>query len=84
MFTYMIETLQTVLATRDAFRNFGTGWGNMLELDAVGWLWFSVPILGSISERSCSSHLLACMMLTMACSQFPGTGILRLAYFNPQ
>jgi len=47
-FAYTVELLQTVLATRDAFRNFGTGWGDMRELDAVGWLWFSVPVLGSI------------------------------------
>ncbi|CAL1710561.1 unnamed protein product [Somion occarium] len=54
-FTYAIELLQTVLSTRDAFRNFGSGWGNMIELDAVGWLWFSVPVLGSII--SCTSQL---------------------------
>ena len=46
---YVIETLQTVLATRDAFRNFGTGWGNMNDLDQVGWLWFSVPVMSSLS-----------------------------------
>lgn len=50
-FVYLIEVLQTVLATKDAFRNFGTGWGNMIDLDAVGLLWFSVPFLGSISKR---------------------------------
>ncbi|KAF8995093.1 hypothetical protein BDQ17DRAFT_1430595 [Cyathus striatus] len=44
----VIETLQTILSTRDAFRNFGTGWGNLADLDAVGWLWFSVPVLGSL------------------------------------
>lgn len=49
-FTFVIELLQTVLATKDAFRNFGTGWGNMADLDAVGLLWFSVPVLGSVSE----------------------------------
>ncbi|KAI0077533.1 hypothetical protein K474DRAFT_1707280 [Panus rudis PR-1116 ss-1] len=47
-FVYVLEVLQTVLATKDAFRNFGTGWGNMVDLDAVGLLWFSVPFLGSI------------------------------------
>lgn len=54
-FTYTVELLQTVLSTRDAFRNFGTGWGNMNDLDAVGWLWFSVPVLGSISKSESSS-----------------------------
>ncbi|KAI0689383.1 hypothetical protein BC835DRAFT_1439531 [Cytidiella melzeri] len=45
---YILELLQTVLSTRDAFRNFATGWGNMEDLDRVGWLWFSVPVMGSI------------------------------------
>ena len=49
---YILELLQTCLSTRDSFRNFGTGWGNMMDLDTVGWLWFSVPVLGSISECS--------------------------------
>lgn len=51
-FTFIVELLQTVLATRDAFRNFGTGWGDMRDLDEVGWLWFSVPVLGSVSKCS--------------------------------
>lgn len=48
--TYGLELLQTVLSTRDAFRNFGSGWGDMRDLDEVGWLWFSVPVLGSVGE----------------------------------
>lgn len=48
--TYTLEILQVVMSIRDGFRNFGTGWGNMEELDSVGTLWFSVPVLGSISE----------------------------------
>ncbi|KAK7691408.1 hypothetical protein QCA50_004807 [Cerrena zonata] len=46
--TYIIELLQTVLSTRDAFRVFGSGWGDLAEMNKVGWLWFSVPVLGSI------------------------------------
>ncbi|KAF7791576.1 hypothetical protein EIP86_002592 [Pleurotus ostreatoroseus] len=37
------------MSVSDAFRNFGTGWGNMEELNTVGLLWFSVPVLGSIT-----------------------------------
>ncbi|KAF8514944.1 hypothetical protein BU17DRAFT_52079, partial [Hysterangium stoloniferum] len=44
----ILETLQTVLSTKDAFRNFGTGWGNFEDLNEIGLLWFSVPFLGSI------------------------------------
>ncbi|KAH8102927.1 hypothetical protein BXZ70DRAFT_1057387 [Cristinia sonorae] len=47
-FTFVIELLQTVLATRDAFRQYGTGWGNLLQLNDVGWLWFTIPILDGI------------------------------------
>ena len=53
---YTLEILQIVLSTRDAFRNFGTGWGSMSDLDSVGWLWFSVPVLGSLSA-SRGTHL---------------------------
>ncbi|TFK32051.1 hypothetical protein BDQ12DRAFT_635431, partial [Crucibulum laeve] len=45
---FTIELLQTVLSTRDAFRNFGTGWGNFADLNEIGWLWFSVPVLGTV------------------------------------
>ncbi|KAF8514946.1 hypothetical protein BU17DRAFT_94035 [Hysterangium stoloniferum] len=44
----IIETLQTILSTRDAFRVFGTNWGNLENLNEIGWLWFSTPVLGSI------------------------------------
>ncbi|PSS30871.1 hypothetical protein PHLCEN_2v2598 [Hermanssonia centrifuga] len=39
---YSLEVLQTCMSTVDSFRDFGTGWGNMAELDNVGLLWFSV------------------------------------------
>ena len=43
--TLSLETLQLVLSTRDGFINLASGWGNMQALDAVGWQWFSLPIL---------------------------------------
>ncbi|KAJ3475198.1 hypothetical protein NLI96_g11994 [Meripilus lineatus] len=43
---YVLELLQVVLSTRDAFRTLGSHWGNMVELDKVGWQWFSVVFLG--------------------------------------
>ncbi|KAJ3486712.1 hypothetical protein NLI96_g4049 [Meripilus lineatus] len=46
--TYTLEVLQLVLATRDAFRNYGRAWGNMIELDKVGWQWFSVVTMGAV------------------------------------
>ncbi|CAL1710455.1 unnamed protein product [Somion occarium] len=47
-FAFIAELLQTVLATFDAFRYFGMAWGNLNELNNVGFFWFNVQILGSI------------------------------------
>ncbi|KAJ3482695.1 hypothetical protein NLI96_g6805 [Meripilus lineatus] len=43
--TLLLETLQLVLSTRDAWMNLASGWGDMRALDNVGWQWFSLPIL---------------------------------------
>ena len=45
---FILELLQTVLATKDGFDYFGAGWGNMLALDQVGLFWMSVPVLTGI------------------------------------
>ncbi|KAJ7689858.1 hypothetical protein B0H17DRAFT_1180111 [Mycena rosella] len=45
----LIEILGTLGNTRDTIRIFGAGWGDIAVLDDVGWAWFSVPIIGSIS-----------------------------------
>ncbi|KAI0794953.1 hypothetical protein C8Q75DRAFT_803792 [Abortiporus biennis] len=46
--SYIVELVQIIMSTRDAFRIFGKGWGVQEELDKVGWQWFSVVILGAI------------------------------------
>lgn len=48
--TYAIEVLQTAMATREAFRILGTGWGNPDVLLTVGWLGIIIPVLVSICE----------------------------------
>jgi len=50
--TYIIELLQTVMITVDAFRQFGAGWGNPAQLNDVGLLWFSVSALDGIISAS--------------------------------
>ncbi|KAF9018253.1 hypothetical protein BDZ89DRAFT_353907 [Hymenopellis radicata] len=45
---FTIEIIQTCLNTRDAFRDFGLGWGNMLELDWIGTYWIGIPVMGGI------------------------------------
>jgi hypothetical protein len=44
------EILQTITDTRTSGDQFGAGWGNPSAIDEVGWAWFSVPVVGSISK----------------------------------
>ncbi|KAH8101850.1 hypothetical protein BXZ70DRAFT_1007091 [Cristinia sonorae] len=46
--TYTIEIIQTTLATREASRILGSGWGNVDALERVGLLGVIIPILVSI------------------------------------
>ncbi|KAJ7200562.1 hypothetical protein GGX14DRAFT_466417 [Mycena pura] len=46
-FVMIADVLQTLGNSRDAFRGFGSGWGDFNALDEVGWAWLSVPVLGS-------------------------------------
>jgi hypothetical protein len=50
VFILFLEVVETVASIRDMIHIFGAGWGNMDALDNVGWAWFSVPVMGSISE----------------------------------
>ncbi|KAF8128803.1 hypothetical protein K438DRAFT_1888211 [Mycena galopus ATCC 62051] len=47
LFIFLAEILQTLGDSRDTVVAFGSGWGNPNSLDKVGWVWFSVPIIGS-------------------------------------
>ncbi|THV03796.1 hypothetical protein K435DRAFT_561720, partial [Dendrothele bispora CBS 962.96] len=47
-FVYILEAVQTILLTRDAFRVFGYGFGSTASLDEMAWIWFSVPIMSGI------------------------------------
>lgn len=46
---FSIECAQTVLATWDAFRQFSSGWGNLLQLDDIGLYWLSMLVLTVLS-----------------------------------
>ena len=48
---FILEVVQVILTSHDAFRMFATGWGDPLQLDNVGLLWFSVPIMNALSEH---------------------------------
>ncbi|KAH8088903.1 hypothetical protein BXZ70DRAFT_498943 [Cristinia sonorae] len=42
---YFLETVQVGFITYDGYRAFGKGWGNLLELDKVGLLWFGLSMM---------------------------------------
>ncbi|KAJ6449762.1 hypothetical protein C8R45DRAFT_917127 [Mycena sanguinolenta] len=45
---YLLELVQTILITHDAFTNFGTGFGNTTTLRGVHFDWLTVPIMSGI------------------------------------
>ena len=47
---YLVECIQTALITHDALRYFGSGFGDLQNLDRVQWLWIDTPILSGIGE----------------------------------
>ncbi|CAL1710426.1 unnamed protein product [Somion occarium] len=47
---FIIEALQTLLGTYDAFRILAEHYGDMLELDRVGLLWFTYPFLNTTAS----------------------------------
>ena len=49
---YMLETLQLIIATYEAFGVYAKGWGNLAAFDDVGIDWLSGPVLTAISKRS--------------------------------
>ena len=46
---YVLEIVQTIISTHDAFRMFSSGWGNLVEVDDIGLLWLGIPVMGVIS-----------------------------------
>ena len=54
----MLETVQTILLTRDGYRQLVLGWGNQVYLEELGLLWLDLPVFIGISEQqnSTSNH----------------------------
>ena len=50
---FLVEFVQTIIATRDAFRQLASGWGNLIELDKTGLYWLSIIVLTLCSELLC-------------------------------
>ena len=51
---YVMEVIQTILTMVDAFRWFGSRWGDFEELNKLGMSWFSLVIWGPMSKYHCS------------------------------
>lgn len=45
---YFFEAVQTFLLTQSAFHGFAEGFGNLIFLDEIGTIWFSVPVMSGI------------------------------------
>ncbi|KAF8921148.1 hypothetical protein CPB85DRAFT_1247767 [Mucidula mucida] len=49
---FLAEIVQTLTATIDAFRDFGTGWGQMKQVEHIGrLLWLSVSVMTALVSR---------------------------------
>jgi len=87
---YLFETAQIFILTQSAFRAFAEGFGNLLILDQIGTIWFSVPIMGGIVAFAVQSFyayrvsvlsksiVVACFIMLLAFVQLGGaiaTGI---------
>ncbi|KAJ7433989.1 hypothetical protein FB451DRAFT_1419319 [Mycena latifolia] len=45
---YLLELVQTILMTHDAFAIFGSGFGDLSTLKAIHFAWFAIPIMSGI------------------------------------
>ncbi|KAI0044862.1 hypothetical protein FA95DRAFT_211803 [Auriscalpium vulgare] len=52
---YILETVQTGMATQTAYANFGKGWGDLDRLHNRGTLWLSVPLVNGIVSSAVQS-----------------------------
>ncbi|KAI0647281.1 hypothetical protein C8Q79DRAFT_1009394 [Trametes meyenii] len=49
---FLLECIQIIMATHDAFEVLGAGWGNFAALNSPQWLWFDTPVMGGIISAS--------------------------------
>lgn len=50
-FVFTIELLQVILATRDCFKRYGSGWGNIEVYNKDDLLWLCLPVFDAIGEQ---------------------------------
>lgn len=47
---YLLEIIQTILVTHDAFAIFGYGFGDLENMAAMHLDWLTVPIMSGVGE----------------------------------
>ncbi|KAI0041113.1 hypothetical protein FA95DRAFT_1501892, partial [Auriscalpium vulgare] len=52
---FILETVQTGMVTQTAFANFGTGWGDLDQLQDPGTLWFTLPFASGLISAAVQS-----------------------------
>ncbi|KAJ3514701.1 hypothetical protein NLJ89_g2223 [Agrocybe chaxingu] len=62
-FSFAIEVAQTMMVTRDTYKVFAGGFGDLTELDNLHLLWLTLPILGGIVGLLC--HLMFAYRITL-------------------
>ncbi|KAJ6530214.1 hypothetical protein B0H19DRAFT_1192500 [Mycena capillaripes] len=45
---YLVEFVQTMLVTHDAFQTFGYGFGNVKAITQMGFNWLTVPVMSAL------------------------------------
>ncbi len=56
--TYIVEFVQTILLTHDAFAMFGYGFGDLDALTDVQFCWFiAIPVMSAVSASLYTLHL---------------------------
>ncbi|KAK1221249.1 hypothetical protein PQX77_015939 [Marasmius sp. AFHP31] len=82
---FLVETMQTLMISHDAFRTFAYGFGRLQALDEVHLLWFDVCILDGLVAFSVQTYfayrihllskskIIAALVLAMALAQLAGS-----------
>jgi hypothetical protein len=80
---YFMEAVQTILTLVDAFRWFGSDWGNMAQLNNLGMVWFTLVVWGPLSTSLLSDPYMIINVTLTVCSCLRRPNILRMENLDP-
>lgn len=78
---YLVEVVQTIFVTHDAFEEYAKGFGNLKALEAEDLHWIAVPVFSGIGKHR--FHQVSRHMLTRDDSECDGADALRLPRQHP-